>query len=51
MNLLLDTHVFIWFDSSTTQLSAKVTNLLLDREHPLYLSLVSIWADFRFKNL
>lgn len=43
MNYLLDTHVFIWMDSEPDKLSAKIVEILRNREHSLYLSLASVW--------
>ena len=43
MRLLLDTHVFIWWDSDPGQISKKALSLLQDSANTLLLSLVSIW--------
>ncbi|MDD5451949.1 MAG: type II toxin-antitoxin system VapC family toxin [Desulfovibrionales bacterium] len=42
MRLLLDTHVFIWWDSAA-KLSPRVLALCQDRENTLLLSVVSAW--------
>jgi PIN domain nuclease of toxin-antitoxin system len=43
MNLLLDTHVFIWAVSDASQLSDKARDLIRDPEHVKWFSLVSAW--------
>lgn len=43
MKLLLDTHVFIWWDSEPSKLSARVLALCQDRNHTLLLSVASVW--------
>lgn len=43
MNLLLDTHVFIWLSLSPERLSEQVTDLLMDETNLWFLSLVSVW--------
>src|SRR5690349_15404624 len=43
MNLLLDTHTFIWWDSQPAQLSAQALALCQDVANTLFLSLVSVW--------
>ena len=43
MNLLLDTHTFIWWDSDPSKLSSRVISLCQDRKNILLLSVVSIW--------
>ncbi|MGK7894729.1 MAG: type II toxin-antitoxin system VapC family toxin [Xenococcus sp. (in: cyanobacteria)] len=43
MNLLLDTHVFIWWTISPNRLSEKVSELIANPKNILFLSLVSIW--------
>ncbi|MFZ4827354.1 MAG: type II toxin-antitoxin system VapC family toxin [Phototrophicaceae bacterium] len=43
MNVLLDTHVFIWVASDVSQLSEKAYHLIRDPEHVKWLSLVSVW--------
>jgi PIN domain nuclease of toxin-antitoxin system len=43
MNLLLDTHTFIWCSIDPEQLSATASQLILDRNHTLFLSLASLW--------
>ena len=43
MKLLLDTHVFIWWDSQSTSLSASMRAVCEDPENTLYLSMVSVW--------
>lgn len=43
MNYLLDTHVYIWFESEPTKLSPTVQAIWQDKDHTLYLSAASIW--------
>ena len=43
MNLLLDTHAFIWWDSDQAQLSPRALTALLDPRSQLFLSIVSVW--------
>lgn len=43
MKLLLDTHVFLWWNEASPKLSRRVRRLLSDPENSLYLSVVSAW--------
>jgi len=43
MNLLLDTHIFIWWEIALRRLSAKRIQMLKDESNTLFLSLASIW--------
>ncbi len=43
MNLLIDTHIFIWLQIELHKLSAKRIQILEDKTNTLYLSLASIW--------
>jgi len=43
MNILLDTHTFIWWDTEPQQLSARALTLCRDPENQLFLSVVSVW--------
>ena len=43
MNLLLDTHVFIWPDAEPEKLSSRAAELIRDSSNQLFLSVVSIW--------
>ncbi len=43
MNLLLDTHVFIWWSISPKSLSSQVEKLIANTGNALFLSLASIW--------
>ena len=42
MNLLIDTHTFLWFINDDPQLSTAAATLL-ESEHTILLSTVSIW--------
>lgn len=41
MNLLLDTHVFLWMLSAPERLGEKVRRAITDPRHPVFLSAVS----------
>jgi PIN domain nuclease of toxin-antitoxin system len=43
MKLLLDTHVLIWWSSSSERLSTNVYNLITDTSNTLIFSIASIW--------
>jgi PIN domain nuclease of toxin-antitoxin system len=43
MKLLLDTHIFLWFISGSTQLSATFLESIQAPENDVYLSVVSLW--------
>lgn len=43
MNLLFDTHIFIWWDSEPQKLSASTMALCQDKTNVLYLSTASVW--------
>ena len=43
MKLLLDTHIFIWWDNNPSQLSAQARALCEDANNTLLLSLASVW--------
>lgn len=43
MNLLLDTHTFIWWVDEPEKLSSNALQALEDENNHLFLSLVSIW--------
>jgi PIN domain nuclease of toxin-antitoxin system len=43
MNYLLDTHTFMWTDSNSSELSARVRAEISNPENEIYVSLVSIW--------
>lgn len=43
MRLLLDTQIFIWWDSEPTKLSAQVLTLFQDQANTLVLSVASVW--------
>lgn len=43
MRLLLDTHIFIWWNGNMSLLSPQARALCEDKENTLVLSLVSIW--------
>jgi PIN domain nuclease of toxin-antitoxin system len=43
MNLLLDTHIFIWIAEAPNRLPAHWKTVLADRRNTLWLSAVSVW--------
>jgi len=43
MRLLLDTHVFLWFISGDTKLSASAKAHITDPNNDVYLSVASVW--------
>jgi len=43
MNLLLDTHAFIWWDGDQTKLSSRALAALYDPANTVWFSVVSIW--------
>ncbi len=51
MNLLIDTHVFLWMYDEHEKLSKTAKTLLTDFENDLFLSTVSIWEiQIKFKS-
>ncbi len=43
MNLILDTHTFLWFTSASPELSATARDLIEDATNDLFLSVASPW--------
>lgn len=43
MNLLLDTHAFIWWDGEPVKLSPTVQSALQNPQNTIFLSVVSVW--------
>lgn len=43
MNLLLDTHIFLWFIAGDPRLDRAVTDRIRDPDNAVYLSVVSLW--------
>ena len=43
MRILLDTHTFLWAAVDSDQLSPNASELFLDTQNNLYLSMASIW--------
>ncbi len=43
MNLLLDTHVLLWWDSADARLAPSTASLLADRRNTVYVSAASPW--------
>ena len=43
MNLLLDTHIFLWFISGDTRLPDIIRDSICDSQNEIYLSVASIW--------
>lgn len=43
MQILLDTHIFLWFISGDSQLSTDIWDAIRDPDNWVYLSVVSMW--------
>lgn len=43
MNLLLDTHVFLWWDSGDRALTAGIRALIAEPANQVFLSAASVW--------
>lgn len=43
MQLLIDTHVFLWWEGDNRQLSSRIRDLLEDQGNKIFLSAASIW--------
>ena len=43
MNILLDTHSFIWLDKESMKMSEVAREAVADSQNTLFLSLVSVW--------
>lgn len=43
MDLLLDTHVFLWFINGENQLPDKVVKQIVDKNNHCFVSIASIW--------
>lgn len=43
MNLLLDTHTYIWFSANKPELSSAVKKLIEDSQNSSYISIASLW--------
>lgn len=43
MNLLLDTHIFLWYISQDNRLSSQQISAIQNPENAVYLSVISIW--------
>ena len=43
MNLLLDTHTFLWFIADNPKLSSTACALIADANNRIYLSVASLW--------
>ena len=43
MDILLDTHIFLWFLSKDLRLSEETIEVIRDPNNQIYLSVVSIW--------
>jgi PIN domain nuclease of toxin-antitoxin system len=44
MELLLDTHVFLWFISGDKRLSGAMRDSIRNSNNEVYLSVVSLWG-------
>lgn len=43
MNIILDTHIFIWWNDDPSKLSKKAREVIEDRNNIIYISSVVIW--------
>lgn len=43
MNLLLDTHTYIWFSANKPELSEIVKKMVEDSENSAYISIANLW--------
>lgn len=43
MDLLLDTHVFLWWDSASTRLGERPRSLIANSANKVFVSAASIW--------
>ncbi len=43
MNLLRDTHIFLWFVNDNPRLSDRLNSLIEDENNAIYLSVASLW--------
>lgn len=43
MNVLLDTHTFLWFVAGDRKLSAKVIDAIENQKNSIFISIVSFW--------
>lgn len=43
MDLLLDTHVFLWFINGENQLPDKIVKQIVDKNNHCFVSIASIW--------
>jgi PIN domain nuclease of toxin-antitoxin system len=43
MKLLLDTHIWIWYQEGNTRLSPSLIEIIEDETNQLYLSPISVW--------
>lgn len=43
MNLLLDTHAFLWYFQGSSNLSVTARKLIQSKENRIYLSIASLW--------
>ena len=48
MNLLLDTHVFLWWLDDNPMLSVKAKSAIADARNPVFISAASVW-ELRIK--
>ncbi|MGE3919769.1 MAG: type II toxin-antitoxin system VapC family toxin [Gammaproteobacteria bacterium] len=43
MNLLLDTHIFLWWLADDKRLTKKIKNLIAQPENMIFISVISAW--------
>ncbi len=43
MNLLIDSHIFVWYINGDSKLTSEIREIIADPTNKVYLSAVSIW--------
>ncbi len=43
MKYLIDTHIFLWFTSGSSELSQKTKEIILDKNNEILISIASLW--------
>ncbi len=43
MKYLIDTHIFLWFSSGSSELSQKTKEIILDKNNEIFISIASLW--------
>jgi PIN domain nuclease of toxin-antitoxin system len=51
MDLLIDTHIFVWFVSGDSRLSSALRYSIIDPDNSVFLSVASVWEIIIKKSL